>query len=225
MRMFHVKHEDLLLKALEIIGFEDKEKVIGQFRRYESLLIQWNQRMNLISHSDEKRIVSRHFIESIGLISAIKFPLRTRVADLGSGAGFPGIPLKLVRPDLDMILVESVRKKILFLRQILEELELPDIQVIQGRMEVLARELFPLDFVVSRAVGDLATLTQWSLPALADSKGKLVVLKGGDIQSELDDLKRQFDYKRILTPEIRYYSPFSSLLPDRRCFIVVIKKN
>ena len=107
----------------------------GQFFRYHDLLLEWNQRMNLISRQDETRIVRRHFIESVALLQFADMPLRTRLLDIGTGAGFPGIPIKICRPDIQVTMIEATRKKGLFLNHLIHELDLSGVHVIIGRAE------------------------------------------------------------------------------------------
>lgn len=169
---------------------EPSPEQIAQLQKYLTLLLDWNQRINLISPNDEARIAERHILESLAVFSAWSFPQNATVLDLGSGAGFPGIPLKIMRPDLAMSLLESRQKKTLFLNAVVRELKIENCRVINARAEELAKtsgEKFSL--IIARAVADLKTLWEWSKPLLADL-GVLLAMKGGELENELQALKK-----------------------------------
>lgn len=169
---------------------EPAPEQIEQLQKYITLLLEWNQRINLISPNDEDRIAERHILESLAVLSAWPFPENTSVLDLGSGAGFPGIPLKIMRPDLTMTLLESRQKKTLFLGAAVRELLLPNCRVVNARAEDLVKtsgEKFSI--VIARAVADLKTLWNWSKPLLTKG-GVLLAMKGGELGEELQTLKK-----------------------------------
>jgi 16S rRNA (guanine527-N7)-methyltransferase len=130
----------------------DSEQVV-LIQRYIKTLLRWNEKLNLTAIRDPLEILYRHFCESMFAAGAIPVD-KGRVADIGSGPGFPGIPLKIIRPELELCLVESNVKKGTFLAEIVRELQLANTRVQISRYEELAEELAPLDFVCSRAVGD-----------------------------------------------------------------------
>ena len=175
---------------------------------YVELLLQWNQKLNLISRRDSERIWESHILHSISPLFCIEFPAGTRMLDLGSGGGLPGIPLSIVHGSLEVALVDSVQKKTRALREILQTLQLPNVTVYSGRAEELARE--PLksafDAVIARAVAPLCDLIRWSRPflrkrivpatRLKGTKGNselsfpyLIALKGGDLAREIRDAR------------------------------------
>jgi len=158
--------------------------------KYALKVIDWNQRINLISKNDVDHIVDRHIVESLSVALLVDFPMGSKVLDLGTGAGFPGIPLKIARPDLQLVLLDSKRMRILFLRDVVTELNLPKTKVICKRAELLAdqkeyQENF--HFVLARAVAKLKLLWTWSRPFLASS-GQLIAYKGGKISEEISEL-------------------------------------
>jgi 16S rRNA (guanine527-N7)-methyltransferase len=220
-----VKQIDMLDKALHHLGIENSSQVIEKFKIYEQLLLQWNQKINLISKHDEERIVPRHFLESIGFIPSVDFPECARVIDLGSGAGFPGIPIKIIRPDLNIYLVESINKKARFLKTVIDALSLKEIEVICDRAENLANKIDPVDIIVCRSVASLDVLVKWSIGLLKQKTGILAVVKGEKLNEELLHFgKMEKDY-RIKNPEIKKFNPFPSICPLDRSYMVIIKNG
>jgi 16S rRNA (guanine527-N7)-methyltransferase len=125
------------------------------------VLLTWNEKMNLTAIRDPLEILNRHFCESMYAAGAV--PVENgRLADVGSGGGFPGLPLKIMRPDLQVFLIESSIKKATFLAEVVRDLELTDARVLVGRYEELGEEVAPLDFVCSRALGEFAPFLEWA---------------------------------------------------------------
>ena len=126
------------------------------------LLLTWNDKVNLTAIRDPLEILYRHFCECMYAVAAVPIE-RGRLADVGSGGGFPGLPLKIMRPELQVFLIESNLKKATFLAEVIRELELTSTQVIVGRYEELGEEIAPLDFVCSRALGEFVPFLEWAL--------------------------------------------------------------
>ena len=125
------------------------------------LLLSWNDKVNLTAIRDPLEILYRHFCEC--MYSSAAVPIEGgRLADVGSGGGFPGLPLKIIRPDLHVVLVESNLKKAAFLAEVIRELELTETQVIVGRYQELGEEIAPLDIVCSRALGEFVPFLEWA---------------------------------------------------------------
>jgi 16S rRNA (guanine527-N7)-methyltransferase len=171
-------------------GISLSEEMIDKFKAYTSLLLEWNQRMHLVSKRDGNpdRIL-RHFVDSLCIFKAIDIPRNARHLDLGSGAGFPGVPIKIVRRDVHLILVESIRKKTLFLRKLSESLGSKRINVIHGRAEEIGdcpdlKEKF--DLVTAKGVGELKDTIRLSIPFLA-SQGVLASYKGKAVKRETEE--------------------------------------
>ena len=167
---------------------------LNQFEIYHRELLKWNPKANLISKKDENRIVERHFFESALLSLLNEFQGELSVLDLGTGGGFPGVPLKIVTPDLQVALLDSKRWKGLFLKHLIEVLELQNTEVLCERAEAAAeneeyRNRF--DRVVCRAVTDLSALYRLSRPFLK-SGGKLLAVKGSRLNDERDRFKTQY---------------------------------
>lgn len=159
---------------------------IEQFARYSAELRAWNTRVNLTSITDEREIILRHFLDS--LRCALSWgDTPSRLVDVGSGAGFPGLPLKILRPELHVILVESVGKKAAFLEHVVAALDLRDVAVVTARAEIVGhnpqhREQY--DVVTARAVAELATLAEYCLP-LCRIGGRVLAPKGRDVDDEV----------------------------------------
>jgi len=217
-----VEQRDLLQKAVKSLGISVYPGMFDKFSQYRDILLEWNRRINLISRNDEMRIVKRHFLQSIGLLKIVDFPLKARVMDLGTGAGFPGVPLKIVRPDLQTVLVESKQKKGIFLLHLIEQLGLKETEVVWGRIEEMKDRIDPVDFVVSRGVTDLVTLFKWSRDFLKPQEGKLVALKGSGVERELERLRKGASAMGVKQWERVRYNPFPHLFQLRESWVVVV---
>jgi len=166
---------------------------LEQLLSYLAILLRWNAKISLTSVTDPKEIVYRHFCESIFAASALSLK-SGRLADVGSGAGFPGLPLKIFCPELQVILIESNMKKATFLLEVIRELNLSHVKVVIGRFEEMGKELHPLDYVCSRALGDFDPFLKW---ASSDELGtpKLALWVGG---KDMEALRKrpEWDWKR-----------------------------
>jgi 16S rRNA (guanine527-N7)-methyltransferase len=137
------------------------DRQVMQIQQYMRLLLIWNGKINLTAIRDPLEILYRHFCES--MYAAKVVPVENgRLADVGSGGGFPGLPLKILRPDLQLFLIESSVKKATFLAEVIRDLELTDARVLVSRYEELSEEVAPLDFVCSRALGDFHSFLDWA---------------------------------------------------------------
>jgi len=152
---------DTIRRALgEFQTFVNDLQVI-QIQQYTSILLAWNEKINLTAIRDPLEILSRHFCECMYAASMV--PVEDgRLADVGSGAGFPGLPLKIIRPELNVILIESNVKKATFLAEVIRDLGLVGARVLVSRYEELGEEVAPLDFVCSRALGEFAPFLEWA---------------------------------------------------------------
>lgn len=132
-----------------------------QIQQYTSILLAWNEKINLTAIRDPLEILNRHFCECMYAASTV--PVEDgRLADVGSGAGFPGLPLKIIRPELQVVLIESNVKKATFLAEVIRDLGLAGARVLVSRYQELSEEVAPLDFVCSRALGEFAPLLEWA---------------------------------------------------------------
>jgi 16S rRNA (guanine527-N7)-methyltransferase len=179
--------KELLDKGVQEIGFPCSKKEISSFMTFLSELKKWNKTYNLTALKTDNDIIIKHFLDSILYLKA--FPeWRLKVADAGSGAGFPGIPIKIIRPDINVTLIESSRKKATFLRHIVRLLKLTEISVIEERIENLGDEYKKsFDIVVSRATFKIKGFVEIARPYLKDN-GLLVISKGPKLKEELDEM-------------------------------------
>ena len=146
------------LGEFKLPAYDDQ---VLQIQQYIGILLAWNEKINLTAIRDPLEILYRHICES--MYAAVAVPINDgRLADVGSGAGFPGLPLKIIRPNLRVFLVESSIKKVTFLAEVTRELGLKDVQVLARRYEELGEEVAPLDFVCSRALGEFPAFLEWA---------------------------------------------------------------
>ena len=152
---------DAINKALREFKIEATTEQIASVQRYMSLLLAWNEKINITAIRDPLEMLYRHFCES--MYAAVAVPLQGgRLADVGSGGGFPGLALKLIRPELQVFLIESNVKKATFLAEAVRELALADARVLVSRYEELGEEITPVDFVCSRALGEFEKFLNWA---------------------------------------------------------------
>ena len=158
---------DQFVKDIEALGLSISEYQLDQFMRYYDLLTEWNSFMNLTAITEFDEVCKKHFVDSVSLCKAFDLSKEQTLIDVGTGAGFPGIPLKIMFPTLKITLLDSLGKRIKFLNEVISVLGLKNVEAIHGRAEdyakpALLREKF--DFCVSRAVANLATLSEYCLP-------------------------------------------------------------
>lgn len=177
-----------LERGTDALGIALSETQKRMFKVYSRELLAWNQRLNLISKGDEARIVSRHFLDSLVSLPYLAPQKGLKVVDVGAGAGFPGLPLKIVRDDLFLTLVESKRKKVLFLRHMIERLELRGTEAILGRAETMDSQLDSFDVVLSRGVARLPRLLKTCYPLLKEG-GTLIAYKGKRVEEEVAEAR------------------------------------
>ncbi len=178
---------------LKSINAELDDKKEKQFRQYYELLVERNKVMNLTGITEYDEVVEKHFIDS-ALVSAFHV-MKGSLIDVGTGAGLPGIPLKILFPELKVVLLDSLNKRINFLEEVIEKLELKDITAIHGRAEDYAkkeeyREGF--DYCVSRAVANLSTLSEYCLPFIQVG-GSFISYKSGEVDLEIEESKRAIE--------------------------------
>ena len=186
-----MKMKDYLLSATADYKIKLDDNQIEMLEEYFSLLVEWNQKLNLTAITDDMGVAVKHFADSLSIFNYIDIPQNARVIDVGTGAGFPGIVLKIARPDIELTLLDSLKKRFIFLEEVINKLDL-EAEFLQGRAEdygndIDCRESY--DLVVSRAVAQLNTLSEYCLP-FARLSGRFVAFKGGACENEVAAAKR-----------------------------------
>ena len=180
------------IKKCEKIGITLSEKQISQFMTYYDLLVEWNSFMNLTAITEFNEVIDKHFIDSLAICEYVDFKNGDSLIDIGTGAGFPGIPLKIVFPELRITLLDSLNKRIKFLDTVIESLGLENVETIHGRAEDFAKQQSyreKYDFVISRAVANLATLSELCIPFAKEDK-YFISYKAEKCNEELEDAKK-----------------------------------
>ena len=174
--------ESEFVEALKSLNIEVTEEKLSKLNRYYELLVEWNEKINLTAITEKKDVYLKHFYDSLTLIKVIDFNNISTFADVGTGAGFPGIVIKIFFPDIHIALIDSLSKRIEFLRVVVEELGLDNIELITARAEELkVREKY--DVVTARAVANLHILLEMLVPL----SSKYVVLMKGEAKEELEN--------------------------------------
>ena len=216
---------DLLKNGAEFFGLRVLNEQAAMFEQYKDLLIQWNKKFNLTAITDENDIIIRHFLDSLSVALAMDDNKKgASLIDIGSGAGFPGLPLKIMLDELDVILMDSVGKKVSFLQEVINILGLKNVTAINSRAEDLAklpdyREKF--DFATARAVSRLSVIAEYCLPFVKIG-GKFISMKLSDAKEEINEAKAAIsalggEISEVITVEI----PFSDITHS----LIVIDKT
>ena len=211
------------LKGLEELQIELSDNQIKQFIRYYEMLVEKNKVMNLTAITEFDEVVEKHFLDSLSLCRVYDLKDNVKILDLGTGAGFPGIPLKIAFPDLELVLADSLNKRIKFLNQVIDELELKNITAVHARAEELGknkdyREQF--DVCVSRAVANLSSLSEYCIPFVKVG-GKFISYKSGSIEEEVVEAKKAVF---VLGGKVTDVYKFD-LYEQKRSFVVINKEK
>ena len=171
------------------LNLELKEEEINKFETYMRLLLEWNEKINLTAITEENDIVLKHFIDSMTVLKYINKD--EKIIDVGTGAGFPGIPIAIMKNNCNVTLLDSLNKRILFLNDVIEKIKLNNVEAIHGRAEEIGqnvkyREKF--DISISRAVANLSTLVEYLIP-LVKVGGRIICMKGPDSEDEIENAK------------------------------------
>lgn len=197
------KNYDLsfFIRGLKSLGLVLSDKQLEQFISYYELLTEWNSFMNLTAITEFEEVVQKHFLDSLSLVKACKLEEQNLI-DVGTGAGFPGIPLKLAFPALHVTLLDSLNKRVCFLNEVIDKLQLKDIKAVHGRAEDFAKQSGyreQYDLCVSRAVSNLAVLSEYCIP-FVKPHGFFISYKSEKLTEELKEAQKAI---KILGGEVR----------------------
>jgi 16S rRNA (guanine527-N7)-methyltransferase len=216
--------EKFIHETQKMTGIHLTNRQVTAFTTYEQELLSWNEKFNLTAIREPEAIRTKHFLDSLTVLSELNHPIPERLVDVGTGAGFPGIPLKIMLPELKLTLVESVGKKAEFCRHVVEVLNLKDVVVLNLRAEEMgqmAQHRAQYDWAVARAVSSMPVLAEYLLP-LVRLGGGMLSQKGENAHAELQQAEKAF---RILGGNLRRITPV--MLPgvvEERYIVVVDKK-
>lgn len=220
--MEYSEFKEIIKRQVKLLKIELSEDKIKKFYNYMNLLIEWNQKINLTSITDPKEIILKHFIDSLTINKYIKE--NTKMIDVGTGAGFPGIPLKILRDDIEIILLDSLNKRIKFLDIVIEELKLNKISTIHSRAEDIGRDekyREKFDYSTSRAVANLSTLAEYLIP-LVKIKGEVIAMKGAEIKEELETSKKSIN---VLGGKLNSVEEFCLPESNMKRNVIIIQKE
>ena len=203
-------------------NIEISDMQLKQFEKYAALLKEWNEKMNLTAITDDEGIAVKHFIDSISILKFCSLDKKEKLIDIGTGAGFPGIPLKIMRPEIKLTLLDSLNKRLVFLETVCKELGI-DAEMIHARAEEGSqkkelRENF--DIAISRAVANLPALCEYCIPYVKNG-GYFISMKGPDGDKELKQAEKAMD---ILGGKLSR-TEILSLPDDSRRTVIFISKN
>lgn len=199
-----------------------EEEMIEKFYKYMLLIQEWNEKINLTAIIEPKEMIIKHFIDSLTIANQIED--NSKVIDVGTGAGFPGIPLKIYNNSLKITLLDSLNKRTIFLNEVIKQLNLKNVEVIHSRAEDLARqpkhrEMY--DYAVSRAVAPLNILLEYLVPYIK-VKGKIIAMKGSNALEELNNAENALKKLNSSVNETK-----KMLLPEENGerYIIIVEKN
>lgn len=209
--------------GLDELNITLSDEQINQFMQYYELLVETNKVMNLTAITEFDEVIEKHFLDSLSLIRVCDLDRDIKVLDMGTGAGFPGIPLKIAFPKLQLVLADSLNKRIHFLQGVIEQLDLKKVEAIHARAEELGRnknyrEQF--DLCVSRAVANLSSLSEYCVPFVKEG-GRFISYKSGEIEEEVNQAKKAVS---VLGGKIKDVYKFD-LYEQKRSFVIIEKEK
>lgn len=214
---------DIFIQSLAKHGIELTDLQLEQFATYYEALIEWNEKVNLTAITERDQVYIKHFYDSLSVAFFVSLESVQTIADIGAGAGFPSIPLKIVYPHLSLTIIDSLNKRIHFLNHIVEKLQLTDVNCLHSRAEDAAR--LPhlrdhFDLVTARAVARLNVLNELCLPFVKE-QGRFVAMKGFDAEQELLEAKRSM---KLLNAKLEDRHAFELPLEESSRQIIVLTK-
>ena len=219
--MEKIKFEEKMKEKSKNLDIDFSVEQISRFYKYMNMLIEWNEKINLTAIIEPNDIILKHFIDSLTIYKDIKDGLS--VVDVGTGAGFPGIPLAIMNESLKITLVDSLNKRLIFLQEVINELNLKNVELVHARAEEFGqnkkyREKF--DVATSRAVANLSTLSEYLIP-LVKLNGKIVCMKASEVEEEIEQAKKAIN---VLGGTIKNIEKFNLPQSDIGRTIVTIEK-
>jgi|WetSurMetagenome_2_1015567.scaffolds.fasta_scaffold114006_2 16S rRNA (guanine527-N7)-methyltransferase len=217
------------------------EQMLSQLDLYQILLCEWNKKVNLISRKDEFNIWNKHFVGALSFLFHFRLEENCTILDLGTGGGLPGIPLAIVYPNSKIILIDSIRKKITAVKEIVTRLNLCNVRIESGRAEEIGLTMphkGSTDYVITRAVSSITNIIKWSNPWLHHRRnsemlrtgsgnqrtliprGSIILLKGGDIQKEIEVAKNILAGKIVIIKELTVDNVEEELMPNKKVIII-----
>jgi 16S rRNA (guanine527-N7)-methyltransferase len=215
--------KELAQQAQELLGLRLSAAQLTALETYEHELITWNQRMNLTAIDQPEKIRAKHFLDSMTCVLAMRDTQMARVIDVGSGAGFPGLPLKIIYPTMQLTLVESVRKKTSFCRHLIDTLGLKGVEILQERAESIGKidqHRQRYDWALARAVAVMPVLMEYMLP-LVKIGGQALAMKGETGPAEAHDAEKAI---HILGGHLRQLLPVTLPSVEDERYLVIIDK-
>lgn len=216
-----MNNKQLLKDLSKQINIDLTDEQINEFEKYQDLLLDWNEKINLTAITEENDIIIKHFVDSLTI--AKYFKDNDKIIDVGTGAGFPGIPLKISNKSLRVTLLDSLNKRIIYLNDVIEKLGLENVETIHGRAEELSRNSKyreQYDIVTARAVANLKTLSEYCIP-FVKLGGLFVCMKGSNIEEEMANAK---EHIKELGCQIEEIIEFVLPETDMKRNIIIMKK-
>ncbi|WP_277668720.1 16S rRNA (guanine(527)-N(7))-methyltransferase RsmG [Caproiciproducens galactitolivorans] len=209
----------LLISSAQSMGIEINKGQAESFQQYMEQLLNWNEKMNLTAIKEPREVAEKHFLDSILILKYLKLPANAKLIDVGTGAGFPGVPLKIMRPELELTLLDGLNKRLIFLKDVLGHLHL-QAELVHARAEEAGRQKpfrGKFDFATARAVAPLNILCEYCLPFLKMG-GTFVAMKGLEPEQETEEAKKAI---ALLGCELAKIEKFALPDGDRRSLIFI----
>lgn len=210
-----------LKKGIDYLQISLSDRQQQQLLDYYELLIEKNKVMNLTAITEFDEVVEKHFLDSLSICQICNFNEKKKILDMGTGAGFPGVPLNIAFPENEIVLADSLNKRILFLQEVIEKLELSNMVAIHARAEELARNKSyreKFDLCVSRAVANLSTLSEYCIPFVKEG-GVFISYKAGEIEEEVNQAKKAISLLGGQTEDVFKFD----LYEQKRSFVIIRK--